>query len=205
MPTPSHRTAPGSSYFVTTKCWQGRSIFHVTEIAEIVTTALLHYRDRGAYLLHEFVLMPDHLHLLLTPAATTSLEKAIQFIKGGSSHQIHQMRANTMEIWQKGFYDWTIRDQDDWQTKVEYIRMNPVRAKLVQKPEDWPHSSATGNFALDPAPDKYLRLASAAKASIAPAAASELKLRPPKEVRAAHGPYPGGPMSGPKGQTPSRA
>src|SRR5882672_5256336 len=154
MATPRHRTAPGTSYFVTTKCWQGRTVFQIPEIAKILISALLHYRDRGAYLLHEFVVMPDHLHLLLTPSPTTSLEKAVQLIKGGSSHQIHRERNQKMEIWQEGFYDWTMRDADDLRTKVEYIRMNPVRAKLVQRPQDWPYSSATGQFILDPMPSK---------------------------------------------------
>jgi putative transposase len=183
MSTPDHRTAPGSSYFVTTRCWQGRAVFQMPDVAEILITVLLHYRDDGAYRLHEFVVMPDHLHLLLTPGQTTSLEKAMQLIKGGSSHQIHKHRAHKMEIWQKGFHDWTIRDFNDWQTKVEYIRMNPVRAKLVDRPETWPNSSASGKFALDSMPEKYLQLASAAKVSSTSTTMSELKLRPPKEFR----------------------
>jgi REP element-mobilizing transposase RayT len=145
---------------------------------------LFHYRGLGDYLLHEFVAMPDHLHLLLTPCATTSLEKAVQLIKGGSSHQIHKERNQKMEIWQQGFHDWTIRDANDWRTKVEYIRVNPVRAKLVESPQDWPYSSANGQFTLDPMPDKYWREASGAKAQITSPAAPELKLRPPNEHQA---------------------
>jgi putative transposase len=152
MSIPKHKTAPGTSYFVTTKCWQSRTIFQLPENAEILTKTLFHYRDKKAYLLHEFVVMPDHVHVLLTPSATTSLEKAIQLIKGGSSHKIHENRNQKMEIWQEGFYDWTIRDIHDSQTKVEYIAMNPARAKLVQKPQDWPHSSASGRYLLDPVP-----------------------------------------------------
>lgn len=86
-----------------------------------------------------------------------------------------------MSIWQEGFYDWTVRDANDWRTKVEYIRMNPVRAKLVEKPQDWLYSSATGKFAIDPMPSKYLRQASGAKAQVMSSATPELKLRPPKE------------------------
>ncbi len=89
-----------------------------------------------------------------------------------------------MEIWQQGFYDWTIRDFNDWQTKAEYIRMNPVRAKLSEKPEDWPFSSANGRFALEPMPEKFVQPASGAKAQSSRAVAPELKLRPPKEQRA---------------------
>jgi putative transposase len=184
MTTPKHRTVPGTSYFVTTKCWQGRTVFQVPPNAEILIRTLFHYRGRGDYLLHEFVVMPDHLHLLLTPSATTNLEKAIQLVKGGSSHQIHKELNQSMEIWQEGFYDWTIRDANDWRTKVEYIRMNPVRAKLVQRPQDWPYSSATGQFTLDPMPSKYSQQASGAKAQITSPATPELKLRPPKEHHA---------------------
>src|SRR5438105_14028119 len=126
MSTPKHRTAPGASYFVTTKCWQSRAIFRVPENADILIQAILDYRNQGAYLLHEFVIMPDHLHLLLTPSLTTSLEKALQLIKAGASHRIHSHRNHKMEVWQKGFHDWTIRDLADRHAKTEYVRMNPV-------------------------------------------------------------------------------
>ena len=70
----THRTAPGCSYFVTTKTWENRAIFQVKENAEILIRCMFEYRDRGAYLLHEFVVMPNHLHLLITPGGETSLE-----------------------------------------------------------------------------------------------------------------------------------
>jgi putative transposase len=181
MSTPKHRTSPFTSYFVTTKCWQSHSVFQIPENAEILINTIFHYRALHAYLLHEFVVMPDHLHLLLTPSAATSLEKAMQFIKGGSSHQIRKTRNQKMEIWQVGFHDWTIRDYNDWQAKVEYIHTNPVRAKLVQRPEDWPYSSANGKFSLDPIPDKYSQLSSGAKAQTATPLTPGLKPRPPKE------------------------
>jgi len=181
MSTPKHRTAPSSSYFVTTKCWQGRTIFQIPENAQILIEALFHYRDAKAYALHEFVAMPDHLHLMLTPSATTSLEKAMQVIKGGSSYRIRKARNQKMEIWQVGFHDWTIRNSTDWQTKVEYIHSNAVQAKLVQRPEDWPYSSASGKFSLDPIPDKFLNLSSGAKAQTASALTQGLKPLPPKE------------------------
>ncbi|HKD63682.1 MAG TPA: transposase [Candidatus Acidoferrales bacterium] len=140
---------------MTSKCWEGRSVFQVPEIAEILLREMVRHCDRGAYLLHEFVIMPNHFHLLLTPSAATSLEKAVQLIKGGSSCAIHKQRGQKMLIWQEGFHDWTMRDADDWRSKVEYIRMNPVRAELVSKPEEWSYSSARGRVALDPVPERY--------------------------------------------------
>ena len=184
MASPKHRTAPGASYFVTTRCWEDRNVFQVTENAEILTLTLFQYRDQGSYLLHEFIVMPNHLHLLLTPSANTSLEKAVQLVKGASSHTIHKARENSVKIWQEGFHDWTIRDAGDWQSKVEYIRLNPLRARLADKPEEWPFSSASGRYTLDAIPERYAQLASGAKALAARAGAPGLKPRPPKEYPA---------------------
>jgi putative transposase len=181
MTTPKHRSAMGSCYFVTTKCWQGRTVFQVDENAQILMETVLHYRDNQDYLLHEFVVMPDHLHLLMTPSTTTSLEKCVQLIKGGSSFRIHKACGLKSEIWQVGFHDWTIRDLEDWRAKVEYIRMNPVRAGLVEKAEDWKYSSVGERFALDPMPVKYQALASGAKAQVSPSLTQGLKPLPPKE------------------------
>jgi putative transposase len=172
-----HRTAVGCTYFVTTKCWQNRAIFQVPENAEILIQCLARYREKGAYLLHEFVVMPNHLHLLLTPSGDTSLEKAMQFIKGGSSHEIHQQRGNRVEIWNSGFHESTIRDAQDYRARQLYIHMNPVEAYLAELPVDWPHGSACGRFVLNPAP---IALSSGAKApTVGDVAMSELKLRPP--------------------------
>jgi putative transposase len=174
-----HRTAPACTYFVTTKAWQNRSLFHVSELADILVGRIITCRYQGAYLLHEFVVMPDHLHLMLTPAETTTLEKALQLIKGGSSHEIHKLRGHKIQIWQAGFHDWTIRDSADYAAKREYIWMNPVRARLAERAPDWPYGSASGRFVLDVAPDRF-KLTSGAEAPVLrPAGMSELKLRPP--------------------------
>jgi REP-associated tyrosine transposase len=124
-------------------------------VAEILVQRILGCRDRGAYQLHEFVVMPNHFYLLMTPGETTSLEKAVQLIKGGSSHEIHLQTGNKLEIWQVGFHDWTIRDAEDYRTKVGYIQMNPVQARLVERPEDWPFGSACGKFVMDSIPEKF--------------------------------------------------
>jgi putative transposase len=137
---------------VTTKAWQNVSVFQVQESAEIVVRKILEYRDKKNYLLHEFVLMPNHLHLILTPSETVSLERAVQLIKGGSSHEIHIVRANKIQIWQSSFHESRVRDWVDYKTKADYIRFNPVAAKLVQQPQERRFCSGSGHFALDPIP-----------------------------------------------------
>jgi len=178
-----HRTASGCTYFVTTKAARNIALFQVHEIAEIVIAKLLHYRMAGAYRLHEFVLMPNHLHLLLTPADATTLEKAMQLIKGGSSHEIHQKRASRMEIWQAGFHEATIRDTADYLSRVRYIHVNPVAAGFVDRAEEWRWGSAGGQFTLDPIPQGRFAPWAEAQGLHSPGKAkhlmSELKLRPP--------------------------
>ena len=142
---------------------------------------LFQYRDSGAYLLHEFVIMPAHVHLMLTPNSEASLEKAVQLIKGGSSYRIHKERGDRMEIWQVGFHDWTIRDGEDWKAKANYIHMNPVKARLCERAEDWPYSSLNGRFRLHSVPEKYTNLASGAEAQDLGAVTQGLKPLPPNE------------------------
>lgn len=143
---------------------------------------MLRYRDQGSFLLHEFVIMPNHVHLLLTPGSSTSLEKAIQPIKGGSSREIHQRRELRLQIWQPGFHEESIRDLADYQSKRQYIHMNPVRARLVERPENWQYGSASGNFRMDEIPERLKALTSAAEAAGGWASGMpDLKVRPPKK------------------------
>jgi putative transposase len=99
--------------------------------------------------------MPNHFHLLITPGETTSLEKAVQVIKGGFSFEFQKQSGNRMEIWQVGFHDWTVRDGEDYCAKVRYIHSNPVEARLVERPEEWPYGSACRKLVLDSAPEKF--------------------------------------------------
>ena len=148
----THRTGDGWTYFVTTNAFQSTSLFQVEESAQIIVRKMLEYRDKGHYVLHEFVLMPNHLHLILTPGESVSLEKAMQLIKGGSSHEIHKVRGARLEIWQAGFHESRVTSWADYQKKRDYIWCNPVAAKLVDRPEAWVYGSAGGKYKLDPIP-----------------------------------------------------
>jgi len=88
-----------------------------------------HYTETG-YKLHAFVIMPDHLHLLITPFV--SVEKSVQLVKGGFSFRAKRELEWNGEIWQPGFTDHRIRDEEDWGRHLEYIRANPIEARLVQ-------------------------------------------------------------------------
>src|SRR5262249_46414492 len=78
-----------STYFVTANVFEKRGLFQVDKIARLFIEVLLNYRMQKKYLLHEFVVMPDHFHLILTPTGIT-LEKAMQFVKGGFSFRLNK-------------------------------------------------------------------------------------------------------------------
>jgi len=93
--------------------------------------------------------MPDHLHLLLTPAEDASLEKSIQMIKGGSSHRIKKELLYRWPIWQPGFHDRWMRSAPEYELRLRYIAENPINAKLVENIEDYALCYASGKFKLD--------------------------------------------------------
>jgi putative transposase len=138
------------TFFVTSVTWQRVPIFRVEARARLLIEVLLGYRDQGKYLLHEFVVMPDHIHLLLTPAGEVSLEKAVQFIKGGYSYRLR--KAEKIQVWQESFTSHRIRDFEDYQRHCEYVRMNPVRARLVRDAAAYAFSSASPGMRLDGMP-----------------------------------------------------
>ena len=111
MARPKHRTRPGGTYFITAETAQRHRIFQNHEAARICEDKLIEYRDRGFYLLHRYTMMPDHLHAILTPAETTTLERAVQLVKGGSSHEVNKALLRKFPMWQAGFTEHLIRDQ----------------------------------------------------------------------------------------------
>jgi putative transposase len=133
----ARRVRQAGAYFVTTDTWQKHPLFVNTVLANIVVEQIVSCRDRGFYKLHAFVLMPDHLHVLLTPGETTTVEKSMQMIKGGSAHRIGIEKPQKFPIWHSGFHDRWMRDGEEYRGSRRYIEQNPVEAKLVERPEDY--------------------------------------------------------------------
>ena len=124
----------------------------MTETAELMLDMLQSYRKQNRFSLHAFVIMSDHLHLLITPAFDISLEKAVQFIKGGFSFRLKSKR----EVWERSFNEVQIKSADKFHACRRYIEENPVRAHLVTSAEMYPYSSAQANSEIDPIPDHFL-------------------------------------------------
>jgi putative transposase len=109
----ARRVRQAGVYFMTTDTWQRHPIFINTALANIVVEQILTCRDQGHYKLLGFVVMPDHLHILMTPGKTT-VEKAMQMIKGGSAHRMGLERLQTFPIWHAGFHDRWMRNEEEY-------------------------------------------------------------------------------------------
>ena len=146
------RLAPQETrtYLVTAVTAQRRSLFQVTATAELLERTILDYRGQRKFLLHAFVIMPDHLHALITPASDVSLEKALQFIKGGFSFRLK----SKLEVWMRSFNESQIVSEEKFMNCVRYIEENPVRRGLARLPNEYRFSSAScGPF--DPMPSHF--------------------------------------------------
>ena len=122
-------------------------------MAALLLRTMFHYRDLSKYALHDFVIMPNHLHLILTPRGTT-LERAMQLIKGGFSYRVTHELKNMIEVWQKGFTDHRLRDAEDYEKHRHYVHLNAVKAGLCASPDLYPYCSANPIHKVDPVPQR---------------------------------------------------
>jgi putative transposase len=143
---PTRRISPPGTYFITTNTIGRRALFLADRLPAIWIETLFHYRDKQNYFIHEFVLMPEHFHLLITPASDVSLEKAMQLTKGGSSYRFKAEAGFNGEVWQRGFTDHRTRDEFDYLAHRKYIHENPIYRGLVLAAEDYRCSSASQAF-----------------------------------------------------------
>jgi putative transposase len=143
-----HASIPGA-YFITSRTWQSRGLFKTAPPCEVFIETLLKYRDEERYRVHAFVLMPDHFHILMTPAENISLERAVQLIKGGSAHSVREKLSTQFSIWQRGFTDRRIRDANDMEAHRAYIARNPLKRNLALDEREYKWAPASGLYRMD--------------------------------------------------------
>jgi putative transposase len=126
-------------FFVTTNLARGTPPLAPHE-RDIVLNVVGNLHDAGAFYLFAYVVMPDHLHLLLTPVER-DLTQLMRDIKSQSGFRIAQHRKRRERVWQERYFDNIIRRVRHFWEKVEYIHGNPAQAGLVKDPAQWKWSS----------------------------------------------------------------
>ena len=90
--------------------------------------------------MHDFVIMPDHLHLLITVPRDATIERAMQLIKGRFSFRVRKEHGFRGEVWQRGFSEVRVNDLESFLSFCKYIQQNPVKAGLADSAEPYPYS-----------------------------------------------------------------
>jgi putative transposase len=114
-------------------------------IATLVIESLFRGAGLGQYQLGPFVIMANHVHLLLLPSISPSL--LLKSLKGVTAREANRLLDRTGEqFWQRESYDHWVRNDAEWSRIASYIERNPVKAGLVEKEEDYPWSSANSRW-----------------------------------------------------------
>jgi len=130
------------TFFVTTKTSMGRALLQSERNAILFIDVLRSYVAAGRFRVHDFVVMPDHVHLLITVDQEMAIEKAVQLIKGGFSYRLKKEFGYSGEVWQRGFSDVRIEDRESFLRHREYIAQNPVKKGLAGSVDEFPFSFA---------------------------------------------------------------
>jgi len=128
--------ANGAVFFITINCSpRGQNQLALPEKALAIERSLVHQQSSGAWWVHLFLLMPDHLHALVSFPKEAAIQRTIQNWKGFLARQ-------EGIVWQRDFFDHRLRHDESLTEKWTYIRNNPVRKGLVSTADDWPYQWA---------------------------------------------------------------
>jgi putative transposase len=147
MPNYRRNRVPGATYFFTVNLRDRRSGLLVTEI-DALRAAVRDVRRRSPFRVDAWVVLPDHMHCLWTlPDGDSDFPDRWRRIKAAFSKSLPdsvpriRLRKGETAIWQRGYWEHTIRDDRDYAAHMDYMHFNPVKHGFVEKPGDWPFSS----------------------------------------------------------------
>ena len=135
---------PGGSYFFTLVAHQRKLLFNTEENISILRNAIKKIKNTRPFNLEAIVILPDHLHCIMQlPENDVDYSSRWREIKKSVSIQIHpeSNARNERPVWQRRFWEHTIRDEEDWHRHMDYIHYNPVKHGYVKNVKDWPWSS----------------------------------------------------------------
>jgi len=117
----------------------GKRLLQSDRNARLLVDVMLSNAKAKRFRVHDFVVMPDHLHLLLTIDGDMTIEKAVQLIKGGFSYRLKKESGYAGEVWQRGFSEVRVENRESFLQHREYLAQNPVKAGLVSSPDEYPY------------------------------------------------------------------
>lgn len=141
MPTFRRYPNVGSPYLVTTTVKARQPLFVERAYCEIVAGCIQYLRTNLGHQVHAFVIMPDHIHLVVTPKAGNTVSQVMHTLKLYTARQIDAIIGSKGGIWQPRFYERALRTARDLEQALTYVHNNPVKAGLTDSPEQYYWSS----------------------------------------------------------------
>ncbi len=141
----------GHLHFITFSCHHRLPYLEAPKTKEILEQVIERTRRTHNFLLYAYVLMPEHIHLLLSEPK--NLSSTLRVIKGESSKLLKGSREH---FWQPRYYDFNVFTTRKFKEKIQYIHRNPVTRGLVSKPEDYRWSSFNHYATGEPSPIEIL-------------------------------------------------
>jgi putative transposase len=142
------------SHFITFSCYHRQANFISSETYDLFVRCLEDMRRRFTMRIYGYVVMPEHVHLLMSEPDRDTLANAIHYLKlsfakrrRGHRTQVSVQKADAnlghqpSSFWEKRYYDRNVRDEEEFRVKLRYLHRNPVKRGLVKEPADWKWSS----------------------------------------------------------------
>jgi putative transposase len=139
------------THFLTSDTYQKRNLLQSARMGSLFADVLQHYRREQKMQVHDFVVMPNHVHVMLTTMETA--ETAMKRIKGCFSTRAIKELGFRQKIWQPGHFGKLVDSKGRFWAFRSYIRQNPVKAGLAPDEASWRFGSASGAFEIDAAPE----------------------------------------------------
>ena len=129
----------GREYLITTSTQQRKPVFRNLYATRLLIMEMQRLKTEKNVTWLTWVIMPDHLHGLISLGDGQSLSEIMNTLKGRSAHSINKLLNQQGPFWQNGFHDHALRNEEDRLAISRYIVANPLRAGLVKKLGDYPH------------------------------------------------------------------
>jgi len=132
----------GDLHFITFSCYRRLALLNTTGARNVFVEALGEIRERYEFSLVGYVVMPNHVHLLISESAEDTPSVALKVLKQRVSRDLRKSTGTSLpRFWQPRFYDFNVWSEKKVREKLDYIHANPITKKLVEHPKDWPWSS----------------------------------------------------------------
>ena len=132
----------GAAYHVTSRTNAQANIFIDNLSQKIMLMVIEEAKEKFGFKLHNFCVMPNHIHLLITPTGGTNLSRIIQWIKTRAAKRWNFINKSGDHLWGERFFSRPVKNVEEFNIVYNYIDQNPVKAGLVQNAWEWKASGA---------------------------------------------------------------